>query len=241
MYPWSRSVHLLLRHLESVGFDAAPRFLGVDDQGREVLSYIDGICGADGSNGPGFGAHVWAMVVPDDGLGRFARLLRDYHDAVAGFAPPPDAPWATGDGPPGPGESICHNDPGPWNVVWRDSNPVGLIDWDYAAPGPPLDDVAFALWWSIPFASDDDCLTWRRFSRPPDRRHRVEVFAAAYGLDDVGNVVDAVINRQHKFRATVVEHAARGIPGDVAAIADGYLDTVDGWIEWSESNRHLFE
>src|SRR5687768_12083443 len=144
MYPWSPSIHLLLQHLESVGFVAAPRFLGIDDEGREVLSYVEGICGADGSNGPGYGAHVWAMVVPDDGLTRFARLLREYHDAVAGFTPPTDARWATGGGGatgPGPGEVICHNDIGPWNVVWRDSTPVCFIDWDYAAPGPPLDDV----------------------------------------------------------------------------------------------------
>lgn len=238
MYPWSTSVHLLLEHLESVGFAAAPRFLGIDDEGREVLSYVEGICGADGSNGPGFGAHVWAMVVPEDGLMRFAGFLREYHNAVAGFAAPQDARWATGTGPLGPGEIICHNDVGPWNVVWRDSTPICLIDWDYAAPAPPLDDVAFALWWSIPFASDDDCLTWRRFSTPPDRRHRIEVFAAAYGLASADGLVDAVIARQHKFRATVVEHAERGIPGAVAEVASGYLDTVDAWIRWSESNRH---
>lgn len=241
IYPWSASVHLLLQHLESAGFAAAPRFLGIDDEGREVLSYVDGICGADGSNGPGFGAHVWAMVVPDDGLARFARLLRDYHDAVADFIPPPDAPWAIGIGAPGPGEIICHNDIGPWNVVWRGSTPVCFIDWDYAAPALPLDDVAYALWWSVPFASDDECLTWRRFSDPPDRRHRLELFAAAYGLTSVDGLIDAVIVRQLKFRATVVEHAQRGIPGAVAEVASGYLDTVDAWITWSGSNRHLLE
>ncbi len=241
MLPWSPSVHLLLQHLESLGFVAAPRFLGIDDEGREVLSYVDGICGADGSNGPGAGAHVWAMVVPDDGLVRFAQLLREYHEAVASFVPPEDAQWAIGSGAPALGELICHNDIGPWNVVWRDSAPVSFIDWDYASPAPSIDDVAYALWWSVPFASDDECLTWRRFSDPPNRQHRIEVFAAAYGLTTVDGLVDAVIARQRKFRATVVEHAERGIPSDVAAVADGYLDTVDGWIAWSESNRHLLE
>jgi hypothetical protein len=42
---WTPAVHALLRHLESVGFDAAPRVLGVDGQGREVLSYIEGQAG----------------------------------------------------------------------------------------------------------------------------------------------------------------------------------------------------
>jgi hypothetical protein len=40
--PWSPAVHALLRHVESVGFDGAPRFLDVDERGREVLSYVDG-------------------------------------------------------------------------------------------------------------------------------------------------------------------------------------------------------
>ena len=40
--PHSPFVHRLLRHLDAVGFEAAPRLLGVDEQGREVLSFIDG-------------------------------------------------------------------------------------------------------------------------------------------------------------------------------------------------------
>jgi hypothetical protein len=36
--PWTPAVHALLRHLEAVGFDAAPRVLGFDEQGREVLA-----------------------------------------------------------------------------------------------------------------------------------------------------------------------------------------------------------
>ena len=36
------AVRDLLLHLESVGFDGAPRYLGTDDLGREVLTWIDG-------------------------------------------------------------------------------------------------------------------------------------------------------------------------------------------------------
>ena len=53
--------------------------------------------------------------------------------------------------------------------------------------------------------------------------------------------IDAVVARQRKFRWTVVDHADRGIPGAVMEVASGYLDTVDEWIAWSESNRHLLE
>jgi len=241
VYPWSSSVHLLLKHLEGVGFEFAPRFLGIDEAGREVLEFIDGIAGADGANGPGFGAHVWAMVASDDGLARYARLIRDFHDAVRSFSPPEDSSWATGQGKPQPGEVVCHNDLGPWNVVWRDRAPVGIFDWDYAGPAPPLDDVAYAVWWSLPFAADEECVVWRRFSSPPDRPHRLEVFAAAYGLDSVEGLVDAVIARQHKFRSLVLDLAERGDPGSIEEVASGYLDTVDGWIQWSATNRGLIE
>ncbi len=80
-FPWSPAVHALLRHLEAVGFRWAPRVLGLDEEGREVLTYLDGESGPQG----------WAPVIDDAGLARFARLLRTYHDAVAGFRPPPES------------------------------------------------------------------------------------------------------------------------------------------------------
>jgi hypothetical protein len=38
----SAFVHALLLHLEAVGFEGAPRFLGIDEEGREILSYVEG-------------------------------------------------------------------------------------------------------------------------------------------------------------------------------------------------------
>jgi hypothetical protein len=34
-------VQVVLRHLEAVGFDGAPRLLGIDEQAREILSLFD--------------------------------------------------------------------------------------------------------------------------------------------------------------------------------------------------------
>ena len=45
--PWTPTVHAFLRHLETVGFAGAPRVLGIDGDGREVLSFIDGDVLAD--------------------------------------------------------------------------------------------------------------------------------------------------------------------------------------------------
>lgn len=242
MYPWSPSIHLLLQHLESVGFPYAPRFLGVDDQGREVLGFIEGIAGNEGYvEGVEFGAHVWAMVASDDGLTRFARLLREYHDAVADFVPPPDATWSTGAGTTDSSQVICHGDFGPWNVVWKPSGePVGIIDWDYAAPGDPIEDVAYALQWSIPFRPDEECVKWRRFDAPPDRAERLEIFAAAYGLPSAAGLAEAVPRRLRQFRALCEKLGAAGIQPAADELTNGYLDIVDGWIECAEDHRHLF-
>ncbi|MEU0536545.1 aminoglycoside phosphotransferase family protein [Amycolatopsis tolypomycina] len=165
-YPWSPAVHALLRHLEAVGFPAAPRVLGVDDDGCEVLTYLEGESGPQG----------WAKVADDAGLTRFARLLRDYHDAVADFRPSGELAWYTGER--GGGEVVCHGDFGPWNVVWQGEQPVGILDWDFARPGTRLHDVAYALEYVAPFRDDAECLRALRYPRPPDRRHRLELFAA---------------------------------------------------------------
>jgi hypothetical protein len=39
--PWTPAVHSLLRHLQSKGFDGAPLPLGIDDQGREILTFLE--------------------------------------------------------------------------------------------------------------------------------------------------------------------------------------------------------
>ena len=72
------AVHALLRHFESVGFDGAPRFLGVDQRGREVLSFVEG-------------KPAFKPVPAHDGVVRGrGRLLRRLDRAPAGLgrAPP---------------------------------------------------------------------------------------------------------------------------------------------------------
>src|SRR5262245_23005675 len=134
-YPWTPTLHALLLHLTANGFDAVPRPIGIAD-GMETLSFIPGESGVAG----------WAKIVPEDGLRAFARFLRRYHEATMRFDPPPEgARWAFRSGAAAPGEAICHGDFGVWNVVWRGDEPVGLLDFDFAEPGDPLLDVAYAL------------------------------------------------------------------------------------------------
>ncbi|GAA0230441.1 aminoglycoside phosphotransferase family protein [Actinomadura nitritigenes] len=229
--PWTATVHALLEHLEAVGFPYAPRPLGVDEQGREVLTFIDGDSGPQG----------WAKVADDRGLSVFARLLRDYHDATVGFSPPEQAVWASGPSALGEGQVVCHGDFGPWNVVWRGDHPVGIIDWDFVGPAPRLHDVAYALQYVAPFRDDAECLRWLHFPQVPDRRRRLERFCTAYGLTTPLGIVDAVIDRQRQNIDLVRRLASQGHEPQATWVREGLLEELDRRLAWSRSNRHLFE
>jgi tRNA A-37 threonylcarbamoyl transferase component Bud32 len=117
----------VLVHLERAGFDAAPRWLGFDEQGRDVLSWIDGETLTErGQMHPYIGDPSVRITFTDEQIAAAMRLLRRYHDTF-------------GD------DVICHGDFGPWNIVWRDGLPFAVIDFDNAYRGDAADDVAYAL------------------------------------------------------------------------------------------------
>jgi hypothetical protein len=225
---WSVAVHDLLAHLAAIGFDPAPKPLGFDDRGREVLSYIDGESGRA----------TFRHVIDDRGLQAFARLLRRYHDAVTDYRPQIGAEWACSTDALAPTAIICHGDFAPWNAVWRGGRPVGIIDWDLAHPGVPLDDVAYALVYCVPFRDDAHSMTRHAFSEPPDRRRRIRVFADAYGVDPAG-LIDAAIARQWTYVAHIQHLHDRGLAVPWTTTAS-IRDAV-GWARWSDANRQLFE
>lgn len=207
------AVQALLVHLAQVGFPYSPRPLGIDDRGREILTYLPGASGRDG----------WPHVVPDGGLRAFARLLRAYHEAVADFTAPVHD-WALQARLAGAGELICHGDFGPWNVVWDAGKPVGLLDFDFAGPGPPFADVAFALEYGVPFRDDEECVRWLAYPSPPNRRGRLETFAEAYGLAETAGLVNRVIAGQRDGIEKVRRLAAAGRQPQARWVATGHLE-----------------
>ena len=169
---WTAAVHALLAHLEAVGFAGAPRALGFDAEGREVVSFVDG-------EAP---SQPWpAWMRSEEALAGVAALLRRYHDAASGFVPPVAATWRVWLGSPG-GPLIRHGDLWPSNVVFRSGVPVALIDWDFAQPGTRLDDLASLAKHWVPLASDARA-TADGWTLPVDRRRRLRVLCDAYGLD----------------------------------------------------------
>jgi Phosphotransferase enzyme family len=174
--PFSLTVQAYLAHLRDAGFAGAPLPLGVDEQGREVLSFVPG----EVARWP-LPAEMWG----EDVLVALARLIRALHEASAGWVPPPGAVW--GGSPASSGrlteraELVSHRDYATGNVVFRDGLPVALIDFDLARPTSRVYDLVNALWFWAPLREGDPR------DRPPaladaDIPRRVAVFADAYGV-----------------------------------------------------------
>lgn len=199
--PWTTAVHALLRHLERAGFTAAPRVLGIDEQGREVLSYLPGVAAC----------RSWPEALLDpDGVASLGNLLAAYHRAVTDFLPPPGAVWRVGTVALQPGQVIRHGDLGPWNTIWRDGKPVGLIDWDFAEPGAMLDDLAQVAWDAIPLR-DDAHARECGFAQGVDRRRRLEALCDGYGgRFTPAEVVAALLDLQRREEQRILERGGRG-------------------------------
>jgi hypothetical protein len=221
---WTPTVHALLTYLRGVGFMYAPEPLGVDGD-REVLRFVPGDSGPTG----------WAWTVPDTGVRSMARLLREYHDAVRGFVPPADARWMLPSGPASPTGLVCHGDFGPWNVVWRDPGPAGLLDFDLAGPGEPIEDIAYALEYVAPFRDDRQALRSHGFTAPPDRARRIEIFAGEYGLSTTDGLTDAVVRRQELTITRVRAIASLGLEPQRSWVAAGFLDELAARVRWTRA------
>ncbi len=198
--PFTRTVHALLQHLHDAGFDAAPRPLGFDDQGREMLTFLAG----DVPREP-----LPDYATRDEVLVALARLIRREHPAAHGWQPPAYASWG---GLPGVAphgllrlfdepELVAHMDYCPGNVVFRDGLPAALIDFDLAQPTTRLNDVANALYWWAPLLHPAD--------RAPalvdaDIPTRVALFADAYGLDAAqrAELMPLAVRRVHNNHLT---------------------------------------
>ena len=223
--PWTPAVHALLTHLHESGFRAAPRPLGIDDRGREVLTFVPG-------------GVIWpdrfALVEPTAGLVRVARLVRDFHDAVEDFIPPPDARWQVLVPAEG-ADIIAHQDLAPWNLVAGEGD-WAFIDWDTAAPGSRLWDVAYAIRGFVPLSAHPD---WQS----PDAAARLRLFADAYGLDETERrtLVPMLGRRTRAMHDFLRDQSARGVQPWARLWAEGHGDAWRGDAEYIEERQDLWE
>ena len=200
--PWSPGIHALLRHLRESGFIAAPKVVGIDPKGREIMRYIEGEICSDADP---------RLLWTDGTLVAAGRMLRSFHDAQRGFDVRMNTQWnSIGRELQGIPEVICHNDFAPYNCICRGGELVAMIDFDLAAPGSRVWDLAWSAINWIPLFDPQDNPRQRR--DPPESLRRLRLLADAYGLADLGALSRAIRRRIEHLLAVSDERRVAGDP-----------------------------
>lgn len=212
-------VRQLLGVLEDARWAGAPRFLGVDEQGREILSWVEGHVPWSGVDEP-------PSVYDEGSVARVAQLARELHDLTA------ESPLAEG------AEVVCHNDLSLKNTVYRQTvengivtwRPVAFVDWDLAAPGLRLHDVAHIAWqWAA-----------NTTSTPDTAARLVRVAADAYGLDGAARaeLVDTILWWQDRCWRGIQAGIESGAESVRRLAEAGAAEAVRADYDWTLRNRH---
>lgn len=200
---FSTQIHAALSALRAAGFAGASKPVGIDDDGRERLEYVEG-------DVPIPPYPDWARS--DDALASVARLIRRLHDASTRIRVVPSG-WNDEMADPRGGPVLCHNDVCLENVVFVDGEAIALLDFDFAAPGRPAFDVASFARMCVPI--DDEINAGRLGWLPADTPARLRLVCDAYGMgagerSDVLRFLAASIERGGEFVRRRVEAGDRG-------------------------------
>ncbi|MEV0170333.1 phosphotransferase [Streptomyces sp. NPDC050803] len=223
--PNAPALHAHLRALKEHGFDAAPTPVGLTEDGREQLTFIVGDVAL-----PPF--PDWVMTTP--ALESVGRLLRRLHETSATVGVDPRAGWPGEPADPEGGTMLCHNDACPDNVVFRDGRAIALIDFDLAAPGRPLWDVAMTARYWVPML--DPVSAAGLYPAGLDAPARLRILADSYGLSlqDRAGLPGVVEQATEVCRAFVARRVADGDPVYLQALAER-----GGWERWDRIQTWL--
>ncbi len=214
----ARALHAHLLALEERGFDAAPVPVGLTADAREQLTFIPGDVAL-----PPF--PDWAMT--SSALASVGSLLRRLHESSAAVAFDSGAPWPPDLADPEGGTLVCHNDVCPDNVVFRDGRAAALIDFDWAAPGRALWDVAMTARYWVPMLDPESAASL--YPNGLDAAPRLRILADAYGLSagDRAELPGVVEQATEVCRAFVARRVAGKDPVYLRALAER-----GGWERW---------
>ncbi len=221
---WNANIHSLLKYLQLKGFEGAPRYIGIDEEGREILSFIPGE--VPGNDYPNCKPYVWS----DNTLILVAKYLRGLHDVTKDYLPIANAAkWLNPYIEENEYEVICHNDAALYNFVFRDELPVALIDFDTACPGPRYWDIAYTLYTTVPLSSfEPDLNTSLTMDYIPElhaenRHRRISLFFQSYGLKVPDDLKQWVIKRIIALCDTLITGAAKGNAAYQRMIDEGHV------------------
>jgi hypothetical protein len=216
---WTRSVDALLRHLDDVGYEGAPRPLGFDARGRHVLEFVEGDT-----------QMPFGPTDPVAAARRVGSLVRDFHDASAEFTPPADARWNVVITPDAE-DLVVHHDLAPWNLVLSPGRWV-FIDWDNAGPGTRMWDLAYAAHGFVPLTPGVPLASACR---------RLVALADGYRLDEEGrrSLADLLVPRIRSMFDLLRDGHRRGVDPWGRLWVEGH-----GRVWWEDAEyvrRHLVD
>ena len=229
--PNSEAVHSFLRGLRSAGFEGASLPVEVQADGLERLLFIEGDVAV-----PPFPA--WVQT--DDALSSITALVRSFHEASSRLPVVP-AKWSDELADPCGGTMICHNDVCLENVVFRDGEAVALLDFDFAAPGRPLFDLAAFARMCVPI--DDDLSASRRGFEDLDRPARLRIVADTYGLDaeDRHILVELLDGPMESGGSFVQRRVEAGDPNFIRMLDEmGGMKRYERRLRWWRASRETF-
>lgn len=213
--PWNPTVHSLLHHLRRRGFVEAPQPIGINEQGQEVVSFVEGRVGEDLAD---------AVLGSEEALTSSARLLRRFHDASTDFLANVDEPSIWMLPSKHPSELVCHGDFAPYNVAFVNAEAVGIIDFDTAHPAPRVWDLAYAIYRWAPLS--DPALSSTPFGTAVQIR-RARLFCDAYGAshDERQQLPLMVGARLSGLVDFMLARARDGSPQFVEDVEQGHVQT----------------
>jgi Ser/Thr protein kinase RdoA (MazF antagonist) len=226
------TIHRFLRHLADEDFDGAPIPVGVERDGRERLEFVAG-------DVPLPPYPQWART--DDALASIARLMARFHCAARSFVTMAGETWSDEMADPEGGLVVCHNDVCLENVVFRDGEAIALLDFDFAAPGRPVYDLACFARMCVPI--DDDENRARFGWQDGDLPERLRLVADENGLDGDGRaeVMDALDMSMAHGGEFVRRRVEAGDPNFIAMWEDmGGMVRFDRRRAWWHTSRHHF-
>ncbi|AJT41628.1 phosphotransferase [Psychromicrobium lacuslunae] len=160
--PWAastESVQQFLTALRLAGVEV-PRPLGRDEQGRQVIEFVDGTLAMDSGQ------------LNSTELRKVGEMIRIIHDNSPKPTPADLAQWKVLIPAPKP-DLICHNDLAPWNLILGER--MVFIDWDGSGPSSRL--------WDLAYAAQSFSGLWAG-TNPEEARTQLRAFVDGYRADE---------------------------------------------------------
>lgn len=199
--------HRVLKCLEDHRFLYSPRIKGVDDKGREIMTYVDG-------------TPIEADPIPLGVSIQAIKILREFHDILSTF-----------EGVSG-GQTICHLDYAPWNVLQNNGQIVGIIDFDDLHIGQRIDDLSYAIWTFLDLGDDNQHLTTDR-----QIEHIIELISA-YGADiDLTGFIESLIQNQQRVLKMREEAVSKAVENSDREYQSGKVKLIRNSIDWARRNK----